>query len=101
MVKNKQTKLQIGEAHASRAQVVAHEQSRDVVAVVDVLPRLRARVPFVGLRAAADLAAAEEVVGELEAEAPSRTVQKPRYGATMRAKVAACVEINKCVGCTR
>merc|ERR1719163_427626 len=24
-----------------------------------------------------------------EAEAPSRTVQKPRYGATMRAKVAA------------
>ena len=39
--------------------------------------------------AAEELAAAEEVVGELEAEAPSRTVQKPRYGATMRAKVAA------------
>ena len=51
--------------------------------------------------AAADLAAAEEVVVALEAEAPSRTVQKPRYGATMRAKVAACVEINQCVGCTR
>ena len=51
--------------------------------------------------AAADLAAAEEVVVALEAEAPSRTVQKPRYGATMRAKVAACVEINHCVGCTK
>ena len=34
------------------------------------------------------VAAAEEVVAALEAEAPSRTVQKPRYGATMRAKVA-------------
>ena len=51
--------------------------------------------------AAADLTAAEEVVVALEAEAPLRTVQKPRYGATMRAKVAACVEINKCVGCMR
>ena len=39
--------------------------------------------------AAADLTAAEEVVVALEAEAPLRTVQKPRYGATMRAKVAA------------
>ena len=48
--------------------------------------------------AAADLAAAEEVVGELEAEAPSRTVQKPRYGATMRAKVAACVESTSASG---
>ena len=54
-----------------------------------------------GEGAAADLAAAAEVVAALEAEAPSRTVQKPRYGATMRAKVAACVEINQCVGCTR
>ena len=45
-----------------------------------------------------DLAAAEEAVVAW-AEAPSRTVQKPRYGATMRAKVAACVEINQCVGC--
>ena len=51
-ISQQKRKLQIWQAHAASPQVVAHEQSRDVVAVVDVLPRLRARVPFVGLRAA-------------------------------------------------